>query len=52
MELRDLAAQYRALKPAVDAAVLSVLEDGRYIGGPAVRGLEKSSPSSWASGIA
>lgn len=41
MELRDLAAQYRALRPAVDAAVLSVLEDGRYIGGPAVRRLEE-----------
>ncbi len=36
----DLGAQYRRLKPAIDAAIAEVLEDGRFIGGPPVAALE------------
>lgn len=40
MEFRDLGAQYRALKPEVDAAVSRVLESCLFIGGPEVAALE------------
>ena len=36
----DLRAQYRRLKPDIDAAIARVLEDGRYVMGPAVEELE------------
>jgi dTDP-4-amino-4,6-dideoxygalactose transaminase len=37
----DLAAEYRELKPEIDAAVARVLSSGHYIGGPEVSGLEE-----------
>jgi dTDP-4-amino-4,6-dideoxygalactose transaminase len=37
----DLQAQYRALKPEIDAAVLRVLENAQFILGPAVAAFEK-----------
>ena len=37
----DLQAQYRALKPEIDAAVLKVLEQAQFILGPAVASFEK-----------
>ena len=36
----DLQAQYRALKPEIDAAILKVLENTQFILGPAVAGFE------------
>ncbi|MEY4680286.1 MAG: hypothetical protein RLZZ276_1935, partial [Pseudomonadota bacterium] len=36
----DLQAQYRRLKPAIDARVMRVLEHGRFILGPEVAELE------------
>ena len=36
----DLRAQYRRLKPDIDAAIARVLEDGRYVMGAAVEELE------------
>ena len=36
----DLHAQYRRLKPEIDAALARVLEDGRFVMGPAVAELE------------
>ncbi len=39
--LVDLAAQYRGLKPEIEAAVLRVLEGGRYILGPEGEALER-----------
>ena len=36
----DLHAQYRRLKPEIDAALAQVLEDGRFVMGPAVAELE------------
>jgi dTDP-4-amino-4,6-dideoxygalactose transaminase len=39
--LVDLAAQYRALKPEIEAAVLRVLESTRYILGPEGEALER-----------
>ncbi len=41
MQFRDLKAQYDALRPEMDAAVLSVLSSGCYIGGEPVRTLEE-----------
>lgn len=41
MEFCDLKAQYRRLKPRVDARVQAVLEHGRFILGPEVRELEE-----------
>lgn len=41
MQFRDLKAQYEALRPAIDRAMLSVAGDSRYIGGPQVAELEK-----------
>lgn len=41
MEFCDLKAQYRRLKPRVDARVQAVLEHGRFILGPEVRDLEE-----------
>ena len=41
MEFRDLGAQYAALKDEIDAGVVRVLSDGRYIGGPEVSALEE-----------
>ena len=41
MQFRDLGAQYRALKPQIDEAILAVVEEGRYISGPQVRELEE-----------
>ncbi|OUO57986.1 hypothetical protein B5F74_11265 [Collinsella sp. An271] len=40
MEFRDLGAQYRALRDAIDSAVSRVLASGRYIGGEEVSALE------------
>jgi dTDP-4-amino-4,6-dideoxygalactose transaminase len=37
----DLQAQYRALKPEIDAAVLQVLEQAQFILGPAVASFER-----------
>jgi dTDP-4-amino-4,6-dideoxygalactose transaminase len=39
--LVDLQAQYRALKPEIDAAVLQVFEQAQFILGPAVSSFEK-----------
>lgn len=39
--LLDLAAEYRELKPEIDAAVARVLMSGQYIGGPEITGLEE-----------
>lgn len=39
--LLDLAAEYRELKPEIDAAVARVLSSGQYIGGPEIAGLEE-----------
>ena len=41
VEFRDLNAQYRALKPSIDAAITGVLESGRFIGGEEVASLER-----------
>jgi UDP-2-acetamido-2-deoxy-ribo-hexuluronate aminotransferase len=41
MEFCDLKAQYRRLKPRVDARMQTVLEHGRFILGPEVRELEE-----------
>lgn len=38
----DLHAQYRRLKPEIDAALARVLEDGRFVMGPAVAELERA----------
>jgi UDP-2-acetamido-2-deoxy-ribo-hexuluronate aminotransferase len=42
IEFIDLKAQYRALKPAVDARIAAVLDHGRFIMGPEIAELEKS----------
>jgi dTDP-4-amino-4,6-dideoxygalactose transaminase len=39
--LLDLKAQYATIRPDVDAAVRSVMESARFIGGPEVSGLEQ-----------
>lgn len=41
MEFIDLKAQYRALKPAIDAGIQNVLDSTRFIGGAEVGLLEK-----------
>ncbi|MFA5068470.1 MAG: aminotransferase class I/II-fold pyridoxal phosphate-dependent enzyme, partial [Candidatus Izemoplasmatales bacterium] len=41
MEFFDLKMQYHNLKSKIDAAVLDALEDGVFIGGPAVEKFEK-----------
>jgi UDP-2-acetamido-2-deoxy-ribo-hexuluronate aminotransferase len=41
IEFIDLKAQYRSLKPAIDARIASVLEHGRYIMGPEIGELEQ-----------
>ena len=41
MEFIDLKAQYRALKPEIDAAMQSVVESTHFIGGPPVAALER-----------
>lgn len=41
MEFIDLKAQYRALKPEIDANIQSVLDAAQFIGGPYVRELEE-----------
>lgn len=41
MQFRDLHAQYLALKPEIDAAVLEVIDEGRFISGPQVKELEE-----------
>jgi UDP-2-acetamido-2-deoxy-ribo-hexuluronate aminotransferase len=40
MDFVDLKAQYRRLKPAIDARIQTVLDHGQYILGPEVRELE------------
>ena len=40
MDFVDLKAQYRRLKPAIDARIQAVLDHGQYILGPEVRELE------------
>src|SRR5580700_5171403 len=37
----DLGAQYRELKPEIDAAVIRVLESGQFVGGQEVTALEE-----------
>ncbi len=37
----DLQAQYRSLKPDIDAAIAGVVESGQYVLGPAVEAFEK-----------
>ena len=37
----DLKAQYRSIKPEIDAAISAVLESGQYVLGPEVAALEK-----------
>jgi dTDP-4-amino-4,6-dideoxygalactose transaminase len=39
--LADLGAQYRALKPEIDAAIERVLTDARFVQGPAVEAFER-----------
>jgi dTDP-4-amino-4,6-dideoxygalactose transaminase len=39
--LLDLKAQYAAIRPDVDAAVRSVMDSARFIGGPEISGLEQ-----------
>ncbi len=41
MEFRDLKAQYRALQPAMDRAILETVASGGYIGGARVKALEE-----------
>ena len=41
MQFRDLGAQYEALKPQIDDAILGAVKEGRYISGPQVRELEE-----------
>ena len=41
MQFRDLGAQYKALKPQIDEAILSAVGEGRYISGPQVKELEE-----------
>ena len=41
MEFIDLKAQYRALKPKIDANIQAVLDAGQFIGGPYVKELEE-----------
>ncbi len=40
--LADLAAQYRSIKPAIDAEVARVLQSGRYVMGPEVEEFERA----------
>jgi len=37
----DLGAEYRELKPEIDAAVSRVLESGQYVGGSEITALEE-----------
>lgn len=41
IEFIDLKAQYRALKPVIDARIAAVLDHGRYIMGPEIAELEE-----------
>lgn len=41
IEFIDLKAQYRSLKPAIDARIAAVLDHGRYIMGPEIAELEE-----------
>lgn len=41
IEFIDLKAQYRALKPSIDARIAQVLDHGRYIMGPEIAELEE-----------
>jgi UDP-2-acetamido-2-deoxy-ribo-hexuluronate aminotransferase len=41
IEFIDLKAQYRALKPSIDARITKVLDHGRYIMGPEIAELEE-----------
>jgi len=42
MQFRDLKKQYEALKPEMDAVVLEVLEQSKYINGPQIQELESN----------
>ena len=42
MQFTDLKAQYRALKPRIDARIQRVLDHGQYIMGPEVKELESA----------
>ena len=42
----DLRAQYRRLKPGIDAAIERTLADGRFVMGPAVRPLRRHARAS------
>ena len=42
MQFRDLPRQYEALKPKIDAAMVSVASSARFISGPEVKELEKN----------
>ena len=41
MDFIDLKAQYRRIKPSVDARIARVLEHGAYVMGPEVAELER-----------
>lgn len=41
MEFIDLKAQYRALKPGIDASIRNVLDSAQFIGGSCIRELEE-----------
>ena len=42
MQFRDLKTQYQALKPQIDQAIQTVLDEGQFIMGRQVRELEES----------
>jgi dTDP-4-amino-4,6-dideoxygalactose transaminase len=48
----DLKAQYRALKPEIDAAVIGVLESGQFVLGPTVQAFEQSFAKTYGIGHA
>jgi dTDP-4-amino-4,6-dideoxygalactose transaminase len=48
----DLKAQYQALKPEIDAAVIGVLESGQFVLGPRVQAFEESFAKTYGLGHA
>ena len=43
----DLKAQYRSIKPEIDAAIASVLESCQFALGPEVAAFERDFPHAW-----
>lgn len=41
IQMVDLMAQYQKIKPQVDAAILSVIENAQFVNGPEVQGFQK-----------